>query len=311
MSWIAVLTAAWLLPVGLADAQDRPTGSGSDREQDENAPAVERQGEGQGRHRKGPHSRPFAGGPGMGLGRHLFDVMPEDQGPLRPGEEEQLLAFAQEHMPRFYELMQSLRQRNPERCRAKLSDNAPRLRHLRRVYERNPRIGAIIQEHAENLLRVRHDLRAVRSEPPDSSLYATAVQAARGRVADNVRLEIEVLQALAAELDQQRDERVEQRTAYLVGDGADLADAPPKLRELIAAFHAATGQTERDEAQKLVKEAAAQQLEAELKGLQQRIQNMQDNAAGEVDQRMERLLAGLKDDANEPAGRRPHPDRGP
>jgi len=232
-----------------------------------------------------PGGRPW----GSRLGQRLLRPSPEDQGPLRPGEEDELLAFAREHMPRFYQLMDGARQRAPERFRERLAEHAPRLRHLKRVFEYSPRVGRSIQAHAENLLKIHRAARMLRTAAPESPERARALQSIRSLVAENVRLEADALEALADGLEARRDARVEERVAYLTGDQADLSAEPEKLRLLVAAVQSAPPGSERDAAREKLRGAVAAQLDEELATLRQRATDMQTSADQEVDERMQRL----------------------
>jgi hypothetical protein len=225
------------------------------------------------------------------LGQHLFRPSPEDQGPLRPGEEDELLAFAQEHAPWLYGVMSTLKQRNPQRLRERLSEFAPRLRHLRRVYAESPRLGAIVQAYAANLFEVQRGVRALRQAPADSASHASDRQELRKLVAENVRLESDALDALAAEVEDHRAERVADRMSYLLGDDADLAAEPERLRELVAAVRAAGDDAERKRARNQLREAVGHEVALEIRALRERSARRRQDVTVEVDRRMQRLLA--------------------
>lgn len=245
-----------------------------------------------------PGGRPW----GSRLGQRLLRPSPEDQGPLRPGEEDELLAFAREHMPRFYQLMDGVRQRSPERFRERLAEQAPRLRHLKRVFEYSPRVGRSIQAHAENLFKIHREARAWRAAAPESPERERALQAIRPLVAENVRLEADALDGLADALAARRDTRIEERVAYLTGDQADLSAGPEKLRLLVAAFQSAAAGSERDAAREQLRGAVAAQLNEELATLRQRATDMRTRADQEVDERMQRLTNPPASRGDEHAG---------
>lgn len=253
-----------------------------------------------------PTSRPGPGhGPGRGHGppgfapgRHrggdfahsLFGIGPDDEGPLQPGEEEQLMDFARSHTPRLYRAMQWLREHNPDKFQQRLTEHAPRLRHLRRVYERNPKIGTIIQTYAENTFEIERGAMALRRAEKESPGYECDVQAVRDLMAENVRLEADALEALAAEMEQEREQRVEKHVAYLTSADADVSAAPDNLREAVAAYRAATNDAERAAQRAAIRTLVEQQLKVEVAALRERIGHMRDQAAEQVDSRMQRLL---------------------
>src|SRR5262245_8235020 len=103
---------------GCAAAQDRPAngkpnGPGTrrpldgPRPADGNPPRPDRPGDFQG-------PLPGLGGPGP------FRPQPEDLGPVRPGEEQALLDFARDNLPRVSRALTNLRSRNPQGFRERL-----------------------------------------------------------------------------------------------------------------------------------------------------------------------------------------------
>ncbi len=276
-----------------------PPARATDEQPDEQPPAVRSQRDDDQRERRGRRhhrgrglrhlaSRPFEEGCGIGLGRNLFRIAREDRAPLEPGETEELLAFAKEHFPRLHRLMERVQRRNPEMFRAKLAENAPKLRHLRRVYERSPALGRIIHDHARTGMRLREYMRTVHRQPADAELHTAAMQAARETLAETVRLEIEALRTLHDLVQTERSERVEERLDCLLSDDFNLAAAPPRLRELLETYQEADAATQariRDHMTTLIDE----RITVELKAMEERAAQMEDNAAEEVDRRLERL----------------------
>lgn len=242
------------------------------------------------------------------FGRGLFGIDPEDQGPLQPGEEQQLLAFARTHTPRLYRAMDWLREHNQDKFRQRLSEHAPRLRHLRRVYERNPKIGAIIQTYTENTFEIERGAAALRRTEKGTSGYERDVQALRNLVAENVRLEADALDALAAEMEENRAAHVERRVNYLIREDADLSPAPDNLREAVAAYRAAATDAERAERLAAIQTSVEQQTKVEAEALRERVGRMRNQAPDQVDKRIERLLEFRPPRGGPPDGNRP--DRG-
>ncbi|MEW6198256.1 MAG: hypothetical protein AB1601_06280 [Planctomycetota bacterium] len=271
------------------------------------APAGERRGrrpppppppEGTAATQPAPDGRPLWGqgppspghrGPGWELGRHLFRLLPEDRRPLAPGEDEELLAFVRQHMPRLAEALERLRERDPDRFRARLSEQAPRLRHLRRIHELSPRLSEIVRQHAENMLQVHRTLRSLRNVAPTTAEAALLEQQARQRLTDAVRLEIEALSVMAAALEQHQAERVAERTASWLADDADLTDAPDEARTAVAAYRGAGTDVARDAARVTLEQAATAQVANEIAGLRGQAQRMETNVPAEVDRRLTEL----------------------
>lgn len=237
---------------------------------------------------KGPPG-PGRRGPGWELGRHLFRLLPEDRRPLAPGEDEELLAFVRQEMPRLAEALERLRERDPERFQARLTEQAPRLRHLRRIHELSPRLSEIIRQHAEKMLQVHRALRSLNHAAPTTPAAALLEQEARQRLTDSVRLEIEALTVMAAALEQHQAERVAERTASWLADDADLTDAPDEARAAATAYREAGTDAARDAARVSLEQAAAVQIASEIAGLRGQARRMEANVPAEVDRRLAEL----------------------
>jgi hypothetical protein len=239
------------------------------------------------------------------LVRGLFRAAPEDQGPLKAGEADELLAFAEQHAPHMCQLMRGLRQRDPALFQEKMAAHAPRLRHLRRIYELNPQMGAIVQAYAEDLVAIERSaqaLRDLRSGPPDSPGYLNGLQTLRNLVGDNVQRERDALDLVADQFEQQRAARIDRRVEYLTGDEADLTAEPQDLRGLIADFHKAATDAERAALRARIRTAVAGQVDAEIAALRARSARLREDTAAEVERRVKQALA--------PRARR-GPHRGP
>lgn len=258
--------------------------------------------------RPAPHGRPCGPGHGLLAGRELFEPRPEDRGPLRTGEEAELLAFAREHMPRLGRALDEVRARKPERFQAMLDDAAPRLRHLRHVFEVSPRVGSILRAHAENMFAVRRQMRELRSAAPGTPAYDSARQAARERLAASVQLEVDALTALADDIAAGRDTRVDARATELIAVGADLSVVPERIRRRIDDYHAAGDDAARTAAREQVRVGLAQLTDDEVAALRQRASRLSAAAAEEVDRRLDRLLDAAA--RGEPGPRRERPDGG-
>ncbi len=225
---------------------------------------------------------------GMGPGPALFELHVSDRSPLREGEAEELMEFAREHIPRAYYLLNALREESPERFRQRLTEHAPRLRQMRRVYEYSPEIGELVRQHAETRLMMRkRAMRIARVRAP--SLQERAWERLRGTVARSVELEIDILEARAEMLVAQRTALIEEASDHLLSSDAIPAGAPPRLRELLAAYHAAETEPARNAARSRLMEGIERRIDKEVQVLQTRADDLRADAPAEVDLRMERL----------------------
>jgi hypothetical protein len=298
-AWLIVLGAAMIAPAVPVRATPPDTQPSAER-------GRERRGGREHFGRGGPRGM-FAGLGELGIGNILPQPQPEDHGPLRPGEEAKLLAFVQEHLPRMHRVMLIARARQPERFRAQLAERAPQLRRLKQIYERDPEIGRLFKQHAENLLEVRRLMRTMRHGDPHSPLYDVARQELRERLAENVRIELRSLELLAQDTFRHLSQRVDERLAWLLGPDADLSRIPPPLREHVRDFRAANSDEQRRAARRGAAELVREHLERELLTARDRIEQMRTGAADEVDRRLERVLTRIERGERGPHRRGPRP----
>ncbi len=252
------------------------------------------------------------GGPGWGreFVTRWFRPAAEDRGPLEPGEDAELLAFAQEHMPRLHEALAALRTANPQLFQRKLGENAPRLRHLRRVFQASPELGQLIRKYSENQFELQRLARRLRLRPGSEATAEQIVQEARPLVAENVQLEIDALELLRSLLDRHRGARIEARMRYLQDPAADLTAEPEWVRQLVGRLRAAgTAESERAAATAELRAGIEGQVEAEIAAAGERAAEMRERGAAEVDERLERFREGGRRESRAP-GRMGPRDRG-
>ncbi len=272
MPWLVLSLCP--LPLAAQAVEDQPAG------QTQPTPGQRRQ--------RGP-----AGGHGPGgLVRGLFRAAPEDQGPLKAGEADELLAFAEQHAPRVYQLMRGLRQRDRAQFQEKMAAHAPRLRHLRRIYELNPQMGAIVQAYADDLVAIERSARALRESRggPDSPGYVSDLENLRNLVAGNVQRECEALDLVADQFAEQRAARIDKRVAYLTGDEVDLTAEPPELQTRITALRNAATDAERAKLREPIQAAAARQIDAEVAALRARATRLREDLNPEIQRRVKQAL---------------------
>jgi len=235
----------------------------------------------------------------------------EDEGPLSDEEREQLTEFLRLRAPRVHRWLTELRARNPAAFEQKLQQAAPRLRQLRRIFDRNPELGENLLRYSENLQRIGRARRAwyERTDPRERERIRDGV---RQMLAQNVRIEAAVLEDEADELEQQRDERVEAALARLTATDADLAGEPEELRQLVAQWQAAADEQQRAALTDELRRVCGAQIDEEISRLRERAAARRANAVEEVDRRMERWSSPI--DAGPPGfgperGRSPHHGR--
>lgn len=252
-----------------------------------------------------PERRPRAGGgrcgqppggerrPGLRLGHfpggHLFRPLPEDQGPLTPDEQRELVSFLRKHAPNMHLRLREIRARDPAAFDEHLQDAAPRLRVLRRIFARDPQLGRNVLRHAENLRRIHRARRAWRKSEPDPQARRRIYAAIRRMTAENVRIETAVLDDQALELERQRDGRIEAEFERLVSADADLAEEPPEVRELVERLQAAQEDEDLEWLYDKLRQICSERMDREVARLRNRAERLRTNAVGEVDRRLQRL----------------------
>lgn len=292
-------------PSGLLAAGQPPQSAPcleSDETGDEGKP-----GRGQGRFRDRPHRHPRRHGRGLGL-RRLFYPIRADHRPLEEGEEERLLEFSRERFPTAFRLLTRVRRANPERYRAAFDEMVPRLRHLQRIYEESPELGAIIAEHAQNTFRIQRLARVTQRSRVGASRRARATRILRELVGANVELEARALEQKAVELEAHREEQIEARMRLLLDDQAERAAQRPRLRRAAEAVLEANDPQVRGKAEAELRELVNGRLEREIAALQQRAARARDHLEEETDRRTERIVEGKGLHWKGPGHRQKHRD---
>lgn len=281
-----VVAALLVLLVGLmgerADAQQRQPDNAPSRRQRDRANRPEP-----------PPDRPprdFDRGPGpFPLGLPL-PPSPEDEGPLRPGEVEELLEFARQKMPDMHQIMKRMRDRNPVEFDARFAPRAPRLRFLKRIFDRHPRLGELIAEHARNqkeIIEARNRVRRRGNAPLDRP----AVQYIRGRVANSVRAEGEIFREMAQMIADNREAEIDRWVERMLAPDFDALAQPPRFRELLDEIHAADDEA-RPALEAALRDRVTERIDEVIGGLRRRAERLSADERQEVDHRVKRILEG-------------------
>ena len=232
-------------------------------------------------------------------GARLFRPLPGDQGPLTPEEQHELVNFVRQHAPNIHASLKQLRKRDPDNFSQRLQKAAPLLRRLRRIFERDPELGRSIIRHSEKLQRLRQARRAWLDSAGDRRTRREIEDVMRRTVAENVRIELAVLEDQVRELEWQRDARIEAEFERLTSPDADLTGEPPELRGLVRLLHEAQAKDELTWLEDELWLVCAARMDREVRALQQRVERMRTSTAEEVDRRMQRLTS-----PDEPGSRR-------
>lgn len=216
----------------------------------------------------------------------------EDLGPLRAGEDQELLGFAREFVPRVYQMLNQLKSASPERFRFRLAQTAPRLRQLRRVAETNPPLARRLVAHSEQLEQIRQAVRRMNVGGGDNPQMRTRVgDLVRRRTRDLLHIEASVLTDRADELEKEREPRVQRLVDELIADGADLSAEPPPLQDAIRNIRAAPA-GEREPLMERLRSRLRLRFDESIERLRSRAEEIRSDPDGEVDRRAAEFMSG-------------------
>lgn len=236
---------------------------------------------------------------------------PEDLGPLKPGEGDELMTFARENVPNIHRNLTRARDRNPGEFRTALREAAPRLRQLRRMFQERPDVARKFVRHIENGEAIRRAARAYVASSANPNARARAENDIRRRIADNLAIERELLADRAEELDDKRTALVEREFNRVTAKDADLAPEPPAVRDAVRRFLASDDDDGRDLAADALRAAIGRQLDDEIQRCRNRAALLKRGSEREVDNRTRRLIEDFerRAEGDRPINARPG-DRG-
>ncbi len=223
-------------------------------------------------------------------GGNLFRPLPEDEGPLEPEEQRRLVNFLRRHAPLMHESLKQLRMKDPDGFDRRLRDAAPQLRRLRRIYQRDPELGLSVIKHAENLQRVRRMRRIWRGSEGEPQARRRIENEMRRIVAENLQVEILVLEDRIDAFEQQRDQRITAEYERLTAVDADLSGESSEIRELLQSLDTADSETEIQRLEEQLKRNCAARAEHRIAGMRKRLERIEANTVEEVDRRMKWML---------------------
>lgn len=247
------------------------------------------------------------GGPEFGgfPGAELLRPLPEDEGPLQPGEADELIEFARRNVPFVHRALRRMEDSAPDEFERRLERAAPRLRQLKRIFDRNPQLGERIVRFAENQQRIRIAKRNWDEGDRSPALRQRVMQEVRPLLAENMRIEQDVLRERLDDLTSRREVQIDREVERLTADGLDPADVPADVRELLRKYRDAATDADRDALRRQLRRVGAERIDSEISALRERVNRMRNNAAREVDRRVGRFFD------SPPHDRPPRPDRPP
>lgn len=213
-----------------------------------------------------------------------------DHAPLTDDEAAELEEFAVSTLPPLARLLRATRDREPQELRRRLERIAPQLRFLRRMTEADPRMGQMLVQHfRNNFLFQRAQNRWAQADVPDVQRRRIEDEVRR-KAAENLRLEMRILDERARVLETQREELIGQRIASLSAPGADLTPERPEVRAAVEELRAATTDEDRALAEALLHERIDFQIQDEIDTCLRRMRYVQANGEQIVERRVQRIL---------------------
>lgn len=248
------------------------------------------------------------GGPEFGgfPGAELLRPLPEDEGPLQPGEADELFEFARRNVPFVHRALRRMEDLAPDEFEHRLQRAAPRLRQLKRIFDRNPQLGERIVRFAENQQRIRFAKRNWDEGERSPALRQRLTQEIRPLFAENLRIEQDVLRERLDDLTARREVQIDREVERLTADGFDPADVPADVRELLRKYRDAATESELDAARRELRRVGENRIDSEISMLRERVNRVCNDAAREVDRRVGRFFDAPPPDRPPPRDRPPN-----
>lgn len=220
----------------------------------------------------------------------------EDFGPLRPGEDAELLEFAEAEVPEAFLRLDRIRRNEPGQFRQRLRDAAPRLRFLRRVFQRNPDLGRVLVQHIDTSLAIQRLVRTfqARRNAANPRENARELQELRRRLRPHVQarfeLEERALDLHVTELVATREARAGRRVQALLAPDADLSDVVDDVRLLAEQYRSADDPAARACLEVQISDRVLQQLDAEIGALRERLARSREDRDARIEHYIRRRL---------------------
>ncbi|MBK8913381.1 MAG: hypothetical protein IPM64_02065 [Phycisphaerales bacterium] len=233
---------------------------------------------------------------------------PEDEGPLRDGEEADLLDFTRQTLPALHAVLAEEQARDGAQFSQRFAHMAPRLRFLRRISAAHPDAGRVLIAHAQQQFRIerarRMLTRAFAARMPPSFNRDRVEEELRTALVESVATEARVLRMQADALERERERLIEERLLAALDPAADPATHPAPVRTLISEIHAAQESPTDASAQHAaeltarLRDMVAQRIDRDITSRRERSADQEARSAEIVDERFAAVLAGAEADGN-------------
>lgn len=223
-------------------------------------------------------------GESSALLRRMVEPGKQDEGPLKPGEDKELMQFAQQHLPHIAGVMVELRDKKPEAFQKKFEQVVPRLRFLKRLFATRPQIANKISKFADNRVELER-LRQQHARSESDKQKPIELQM-RNRLTENLDLEQELLAYRLNDIQKAPQDCAEGEVSYLIAPDTDLATEPKDIRDLVGEARNGTPQ-----ARQRLLDRMRERVDHQAETLRARIQRLRENRPETIDEQMHALLS--------------------
>ncbi|MBI5865196.1 MAG: hypothetical protein HZB38_11940 [Planctomycetes bacterium] len=227
-------------------------------------------------------------------GPNPFRLRPEDRADLAPGEDEALLAFTRAKVPKLHLRLNQLRRREPGEFRQRLTEAAPRLRMLRRLFDESPEIAAQVVQHIDAVDTIKRAGRLWAERTSTADRRARIENDVRRRLAELSSIEQQLAQLRVADLVARRDEILDQEVARLVDPQTDLAGEADEVVEFVEAARLARTDSAKAGARTDLRDLLWVLLDEQIDTLNERAQYLEHNRETIVTRRMDVFLRRVR-----------------
>ncbi len=258
------------------------------------------------RRRRGPE-KARRGAPGLFASR-LFRPRPQDLGPAEQAEIDDLLAFAEEHLPMMHTAAKRVLGSADERHAGRQQRTIQRLRHLKRIFDRDPALFRLHRQHAEQMFRLRvvqrraERLRRDGATADDTDLVRLKREA-RDIVADMLALEGQTLAHRINWIESDRSALIDGRLHAFLSEQGPPPGERPAIRDRVRRYHEASDTAERRQIAAQLRSIIEREVTLELENLGRRLEHLGGDSSQIIDDWVERLF----DDRPKRRRRRPQP----
>ncbi len=235
----------------------------------------------------------------------FFPPRASDADPLRPGEFDELKAFACEHAPPICRVMERVDRLNAAQFPEAVHHLIARLRHVRRIFAYDESLGRLVIRHTINTREMLGMARRIgRASLPEWRAQHVR-RMLRQRVSDNLGLEVEILTRGRMVLERDLQSRIDEHVRDLIAGDIETRGEDVALREMLRQIRLSDDPDTRAALKNTLRVAVEQHVTRELARVTQRLDRLTSDQDAEVERRMAELIEiDWHDDAGHRRSRR-------